>query len=158
MRYLLKVKLRFNKPAVMIPFTQPDTLAEILGKCCQFGKSEALRVVLEKSNISPSSKYEGATALYLATYSKSYKCVETLLARGADVHATSQWAQKRFRMARARPRAEDAKTPLNILARVWTKESDIACQAILKMLVDAGARWRSRDASLQAVPTSVGDS
>ena len=141
---------------VMLPFIQPQTLIEMLCQCCRYGKVEAVRAVLEHSDVPPNSKFWGATALYLATQAQSIKCVEMLLARGADVHATSEWTPKDGWHPRRSNQGKIEK-PINILSQVWKDSNHIACQSILGQLLRAGANLEYQDGAgetplLSAIP------
>jgi ankyrin repeat protein len=129
----------------MIPFARPEVLTEILCECCRYGKFEAVRAVLEHSNVSPNSMLHGVTALYLATQAQSVKCIEALLAKGADVNLVSDWVPTLSRIKGHRPRGPKGKTPLNEIAGVLTEDYDLSCQAILKLLLEAGSDLECRD-------------
>jgi ankyrin repeat protein len=136
---------------VMLPFLKPETLKEVLCESCQYGKSENVRAVLDNSAVSPDSKFGGATALYLACRAYSVNCVETLLARGADVHLLSEWVPVRNTLGCRKPigrcRKEKAQTALHALISVWGGANHVACHTILRMLVKAGADLEARDSS-----------
>jgi ankyrin repeat protein len=129
---------------VMLQFVQPETLEELLCESCRYGKFEAAKVVLERSNVSPNSKFRGATALYLAARARSVHCVEALLARGADVHLVSLWEPRRTMacMSRGKPKAS---TPLHALVSDRWDGNHVACQRILRLLMGAGANLESKD-------------
>ncbi|KAF4636184.1 hypothetical protein G7Y89_g1908 [Cudoniella acicularis] len=71
-------------------FLTPEALEEMFCQCCRYGKFEAVRAILQNSNVSPNSKSCGATALYLACRVHSAHIVQLLLDKGADVHQTSK--------------------------------------------------------------------
>lgn len=120
----------------MLPHLQPETLAEVLCESCRYGKFEAVRAVLENSNVSPNSKFAGATAIYFACMALSVPCIEILLDRGADVNLMSKWEpiDRRFRRREAK-----ASTPLHALVERWKPVSHPTCHAIFGLLLRAGA-------------------
>ena len=121
----------------IIPFVKPETLEEILCSCCRYGKVEAMRAVLQNSSVSPNAVFEGATALYLATGYPSAKCVDFLLARGADPNLASEWQPMMFHRW-GKVRKEDRKMPLHKLAESW-RSPRADYQLIFDSLVKAGA-------------------
>ena len=130
---------------VMFPFLLPETLEEVLCESCRYGKAEAVQTVLANFNISPNSKSCGATALYLAVQAHSVLCVEALLAKGADVHLMSKWQPRRIRSMGGSPAMRPARTPLRNLVLNRMDQHTSACQAILRLLVKAGADPEVRD-------------
>ncbi|KAH8807526.1 ankyrin repeat-containing domain protein [Xylogone sp. PMI_703] len=75
----------------MLPFIITETLEEIFCQCCRYGKFAAARAILDATDLSPNTKLDDASALYLACRAHSVGIVELLLAKGADVELTSQW-------------------------------------------------------------------
>ncbi|OKL59576.1 hypothetical protein UA08_05228 [Talaromyces atroroseus] len=116
----------------------PDTLVQILCDSCRNGKHEAVRAVLENSEVSPDSRLYDATALYLATLARSVQCVEALLGNGASVHLESRYLRPSRRLGAPPPR-EVSKQPLNALANAWVDNDDVACPVIMNLLLEAGA-------------------
>ncbi|RDL31844.1 Glucanase [Venustampulla echinocandica] len=121
----------------ILPFVKPETLEEILCSCCRYGKVEATRAVLQNSSVSPNAIFEGATALYLATNHPSAKCVDLLLAQGADPNLASEWQPLMFHRWN-RVQKGDRKTPLHSLAISW-RSPCADYQLIFDSLVKAGA-------------------
>lgn len=128
----------------MLPFLSPEVKKEVLCESSRYGKTEAVLAVLQNSNLPLDAKFRGATALYLACQSRSAGCVEALLARGADVHLLSEWEPKR-RINGGGPPRPHSKTPLHGLVSAWKDVNTASCQAILRMLLDAGADLEARD-------------
>jgi ankyrin repeat protein len=126
----------------ILPFVKPETLEEILCSCCRYGKFEAMRAVLENSAVSPNAIFEGATALYLATNHPSAKCVDYLLARGANPNLASEWQPMAFHRWNRVPK-EDRRMPLHNLAISW-RSPHADYQLIFDSLVKAGADLEAR--------------
>lgn len=126
----------------MLPFIKPETLEEILCSCCRYGQVEATRAVLQNSSVSPDAIFEGASALYLATNHPSAKCVDLLLARGADPNLASKWQPMMFHRWHRVPN-QDCGMPLHKLAILW--RSPLAdYQLIFDSLVKAGANLEAK--------------
>ncbi|KAL5354784.1 hypothetical protein ACLOAV_000874 [Pseudogymnoascus australis] len=121
----------------ILPFVKPETLKEILCSCCRYGQVEATRAVLQNSSVSSNAIFEGASALYLATNHPSAKCVDLLLARGADPNLASEWQPMMFHRWR-RVTRKDRKMPLHNLAISW-RSPCADYQQIFDSLVKAGA-------------------
>ncbi|KFY82446.1 hypothetical protein V500_10542 [Pseudogymnoascus sp. VKM F-4518 (FW-2643)] len=121
----------------ILPFVKPETLKEILCSCCRYGQAEATRAVLQNSSVSSNAIFEGASALYLATNHPSAKCVDLLLARGADPNLASEWQPMMFHRWRRVPR-KDCGMPLHNLAISW-RSPRADYQLIFDSLVKAGA-------------------
>ncbi|KAF4340900.1 ankyrin-3 [Fusarium beomiforme] len=123
---------------VMIPFCEPHMLEQLLCQCCQFGRADAVLVILNNSSVSADATFEGATALYDACAIPNAKCVEALIKAGADVNKTSQWHPRRRIRGPTRDKWAEA-TPLHRLAEVWHGKNDSDSYQVLRMLVKAGA-------------------
>lgn len=121
----------------ILPFVKPETLKEILCSCCRYGHVEATRAVLQNSSVSSNAIFEGASALYLATNHPSAKCVDLLLARGADPNLASEWQPMMFHRWRRAPK-KDCEMPLHNLAISWRSHC-ADYQLIFDSLVKAGA-------------------
>jgi len=121
----------------ILAFVKPETLEEILCSCCRYGQVEATRAVLQNSSVSPNSIFEGASALYLATNHPSAKCVDLLLARGADPNLASEWQPMMFHRWHRVP-TKDCGMPLHKLAISW-RSPRADYQLIFDSLVKAGA-------------------
>ncbi|RDW73411.1 ankyrin-3 [Coleophoma cylindrospora] len=130
----------------MLPYFTPETLEEIFCQCCRYGKFEAVRGILERSNMSPNARSSGATALYLACRAQSVSVVELLLAHGADVHQTSEWVVKNRNCCGHRERKEPLRTNIHAVVMGWKSTNHIACQQIVSLLLGAGADLEARDA------------
>lgn len=128
----------------MIPHLSAKGLEEALCECCRYGKFEAVNLLLHESSVSPNSQFSGATALYLATHSADFKCVEALLTRGADPNVTSRWHPKPKRRG-MEGRANIESTPLDMVAILWSTKSSAVMRPILQLLLDHGAHLESRD-------------
>jgi ankyrin repeat protein len=129
----------------ILPFAKPETLEEILSSCCRYGKVDATRAILENSSVSPNAIFEGATALYLATNRASAKCVNLLLAHGADPNLASEWEPMVFHRWH-RARKGDREMPIHNLARRW-RSSLADYQLIFDALVKAGADLEAKSVS-----------
>jgi ankyrin repeat protein len=131
--------------ATMLPFLTPETLEELFCQCCRYGKFEAVRAILKATDVSPNSKYSGATALYLACRAQSVGIVELLLAKGADVHQTSEWEITNRNACGAQVRQEPLRLPIHGVVMGWKRTNNIACQQILRLLLNAGADIEAKD-------------
>jgi ankyrin repeat protein len=131
--------------ATMLPFLTPETLEELFCQCCRYGKFEAARAILKATDVSPNSKYSGATALYLACRAQSVGIVELLLAKGADVHQTSEWEITNRNACGAQVRQEPLRLPIHGVVMGWKRTNNIACQQILGLLLNAGADIEAKD-------------
>jgi ankyrin repeat protein len=136
---------------VMLPFLKSESLEEVLCSCARFKKFEAVRAVLENSHVSANAKFEGGTALYLAVRAKCVRSVELLLAKGADPNLTSEWEPRPFHRF-GRCRKEDPRTPLHALALTWPNSESVACQSILRLLLQAGADLEAKETLYGATP------
>ncbi|TVY33699.1 Ankyrin [Lachnellula occidentalis] len=130
----------------ILPFLTPEALEEMFCQCCRYGKVEAVRAILQNSNVSPNSKSRGATALYLACRVHSAHIVQLLLDRGADVHQTSKWRRPNRNGCGRRVHVEPVRAPIHGMVMGWKGANDIACQQILRLLVSAGANIEEKDA------------
>jgi ankyrin repeat protein len=131
--------------ATMLPFLPPETLEELFCQCCRYGKFEAVRAILKATDVSPNSKYSGATALYLACRAQSVGIVELLLAKGADVHQASEWEITNRNACGAQVRQEPLRLPIHGVVMGWKRTNNIACQQILRLLLNAGADIEAKD-------------
>ncbi|KAF3059647.1 Ankyrin-2 [Daldinia childiae] len=122
----------------MIPFCKPETLERLLCECCRFGRTESVLAILETTDVSANATYRGATALYFACSAANAKCVQALINRGADVTQVSKWAPRRTRNGGAWV-GSTADAPIHCLVTSWRDDNDSSCQAILRMLLEAGA-------------------
>ncbi|KAF4634858.1 hypothetical protein G7Y89_g3236 [Cudoniella acicularis] len=134
---------------VMLPFITLETLEEMFCQCCRYGKFEAARAVLDTTSLSPNSTSSGATALYLACYAKSVPIVELLLAKGADVHRTSEWRITNRNACGSRFRQEPVSTCIHAVfehQKGQNSTNNTACQQIIRLLLDADADIEMKDA------------
>jgi ankyrin repeat protein len=132
---------------IMLPFITPETLEEMFCQCCRYGKFEAVRAILKTTSLSPDSKSGGATALYLACRAQSVGIVELLLAKGADVHQTSEWRVTNRNSYGSRTHEEPLRTPIHAVVIGWKSANNIACQQVLRLLLNAGADIEVKDAN-----------
>ncbi|KAH8648295.1 ankyrin repeat-containing domain protein [Tricladium varicosporioides] len=130
----------------MIPFLKPKTLEEMLCQCSRYGKFEAVRAILEHSTVSPNSVYDGATALFLACRAHNPAIVELLLAKGADANQTSEWQKRNRNCCGRRVIPEKLRTNVHGVLIGWKSSNNIACQEVLRLLVNAGADLEGKDA------------
>ena len=130
---------------VMLPFLKRETAVELLCESCSYGKPEAVQAILDNSNVSVNFKSYGGTPIFIACNARSPKCVELLLARGADVNATSDWSPKTFLGRRSRPQRENPRTPLHALVIGWGDENHAACHQIFRLLMKSGADLEAKD-------------
>ena len=130
---------------VMLPFLQQDAVEELLCECCWNGNHEAVRAILENSNVSVNIKSNGGTPLYIACEARSLQIVDILLTRGADVNAVSDWSRKNWLGRRIKDR-ENLSTPLHGLVKHgWKDKNQASCCQILRMLKRAGANLDAKD-------------
>lgn len=122
----------------MIPFCKDPVLEQLLCECCRFSRTDAVLSILKQTDVSSEASYRGATALYHACATTNFKCAQALVKRGADVNKTSIYESRRTRNGGGWPKGEE-RAPLHALVRVWSEENNTQCQAILKLLIDAGA-------------------
>ncbi|KAH7198791.1 ankyrin repeat-containing domain protein [Fusarium flagelliforme] len=120
----------------LAPFCDQPKLEKMLCLLCEKGRSDAVSALLNNSPVSSDAMYRGTTALYLACMSTSSKCVEVLINRGADTRKLSKWYPDEDN---DRPNSLVAKAPIHELAHQWEESNDSECQAILKLLLKAGA-------------------
>ncbi len=130
----------------MLPYLTPETIEELFCQCCRYGKFEAVRAILKSTHLSPNSRSSGATALYLACRAQSVGIVELLLAKGADVHETSEWKVKNRNACGSRVREEPVRLPIHGIVMGWKPYNNIASQQVLHLLVTAGADLEAKDA------------
>jgi ankyrin repeat protein len=130
----------------MLPFLTPETLEELFCQCCRYGKFEAVRAILKATNLSPNSKSSGATALYLACRAQSVALVELLVAKGADVNQPSEWKVTNRNSCGSRVREEPLRLPIHGVVMGWRSANNLACQQILRLLINAGANIEAKDA------------
>ncbi|TPX18342.1 uncharacterized protein E0L32_011753 [Thyridium curvatum] len=122
----------------MVPFCDTGQLEQLLCECCRFNRTDAVLAVLDNCDVSGNATFAGATALYFACRNSSTHCVQALLDRGADPKATSTWRPRRTRWGGMWIQ-EGETPPLHQLVRDWADANGAACQAILDMLLEAGA-------------------
>lgn len=128
----------------MIPYLDLHALGQVICECARYGKHEALRAVLYNSKVSTDAKFDGATALYLAVRSVNLKCVEILLARGADVNIVSDWKPRNKRRGPG-PLRDNARLPIHAVAAKWpSQDTSGVPQAILRLLLEHGADLESQ--------------
>jgi ankyrin repeat protein len=130
----------------MLPFLTPETLEELFCQCCRYGKFEAVRAILKATDLSPNSKSSGATALYLACRAQSVAIVELLVAKGADVNQPSEWKVKNRNSCGRRVHEEPLRLPIHGVVMGWRSANNLACQQILRLLLNAGANIEAKDA------------
>ncbi|CAM1510896.1 Fc.00g084090.m01.CDS01 [Cosmosporella sp. VM-42] len=128
----------------MIPFCRPKILEQLLCECCRFNRTDAVLAILDQSDVSADATFHGATALYYACGSANVKCVEALINRGADLRKTSTWAP-RVSINGGRRGNGGMTTPLHHLVERWGDDNDLACRAILRMLIKAGLNLEQLD-------------
>ncbi|KAK6953252.1 hypothetical protein Daesc_005553 [Daldinia eschscholtzii] len=128
----------------MIPFCKPETLERLLCISCEFGRTDAVLAILEKTNVSANATYCGATALYLACKSTNVKCAKALIDRGAHVTKTSKWRPRLTRNGVSHGKGI-AEAPIHSLAKSWLVYNDSSCRAILRLLIGAGADLEQPD-------------
>ncbi|RDL32415.1 Ankyrin [Venustampulla echinocandica] len=131
----------------MLPFITPETLGELFCQCCRYGKFEAVRAILEASGVSPNTEWNGASALYLACRAQNVAVIELLLAKGADVHRTSEWLVPNRNACGHGAIKEPLRTPIHATVIGWKIANHIACQQILRLLLNAGAGLEVKDAN-----------
>jgi ankyrin repeat protein len=130
----------------MLPFLTPETLEELFCQCCRYGKFEAVRAILKATDLSPNSKSSGATALYLACRAQSVAIVGLLVAKGADVNQPSEWKVKNRNSCGSRVHEEPLRLPIHGVVMGWRSANNLACQQILRLLLNAGANIEAKDA------------
>jgi ankyrin repeat protein len=130
----------------MVQFLTSEALEEMFCQCCRYGKLEAARAILNTTSVSPNAKSCGATALYLACRVQSVGVVELLLAKGADVHQTSKWRVKKRNACGKSVYEEPLKMAIHGAVKDWKCSNNVACQQVLRLLLNAGADIEAKDA------------
>ncbi|KAI1469152.1 ankyrin repeat-containing domain protein [Daldinia caldariorum] len=95
----------------------------------QFGRTDAVIAILEKTDVSANATFRSATALYLAS----------LIDGGADVTQMSRWTPRRTINGGGLYGIATAQAPLHCLVQFWHENNNLSCRAILRMLIEAGA-------------------
>lgn len=130
----------------MLPFLTPETLEELFCQCCRYGKFEAVRAILQATDLSPNSKSSGATALYIACRAQSVAIVELLVAKGADANQPSEWKVKNRNSCGRRVYEEPLRLPIHGVVMGWRSANNLACQQIVRILLNGGANIEAKDA------------
>ncbi|KAG9233790.1 ankyrin repeat-containing domain protein [Amylocarpus encephaloides] len=134
-----------NTILALIPYIASETLVELFCQCCRYGRFEAVKSILDTTEVSPNSEIDGATALYLACRAKNVAMVDLLLSKGADVHRTSQWTVRNRNSCGSRKREEPLRENTHAIVIGWKDENNTACQHILRLLLCAGADLEAKD-------------
>ena len=130
---------------VMLPFLKQDTVEELLCESCHHSKPGAVQAILENSNVSVNCKSYRGTPLYIACNARNPKCVDLLLARGADANQISDWSPKNFLGRRETLRRKNPMTPLLALVSGWEEKHNAACHHIFRSLLKAGVDVEAKD-------------
>ena len=126
----------------MLPFLDHKMLEQMLCNCCQFGQPGATAAILENSSVSPNARFEGATALYLATIAENITCVRLLLAKGADPNLPSEWRPTPKIYGEIKS-TDECLVPIHRLVS-WNSFNNNVCQSIFRSLVEAGANLEAK--------------
>jgi ankyrin repeat protein len=129
----------------MLPYIPQKTLAELFCQCCRYGKLEAVRAILKATDVSPNTEWKGTNALYLACRAKNVAIVEMLLARGADVRRMSKWLVPNRNACGHREIKEPSRAPIHAIIMGWKSSNNVACQQLLRLLLNAGADLEVKD-------------
>ncbi|KUJ24171.1 ankyrin [Mollisia scopiformis] len=125
---------------VMLPYLKPASFEEVLGRACRCGEFEIVKAVLLNTDVSPNTRFEGGTPLYVAATGHNTSIVEILLSKEADpLEMCDYQPNYRINGAGRRLRAGPMKAPIHALVHQWNESTHVACQQILNMLSGAGA-------------------
>ncbi|KAF2494506.1 ankyrin [Lophium mytilinum] len=134
---------------IMIPHLGRDEIEKALCLTCAYSRTEAVRAILESTEVSANATLLGETALYLAVTARNPDCVKLLLARGADVQVKSHRKIGRrylsHRGDRSMGTAMTPKTALQGLVSFESKGDQSSFEPILRNLLDAGADLNEKD-------------
>jgi len=129
----------------MLPYISQKTLAELFCQCCRYGKLEAVRAIIRATDISPNTEWKGTNALYLACRAKNVAIVEMLIAKGADVHRMSKWLVPNRNACGHRETEEPLRAPIHAVIMDWKASNNVACQQLLRLLLNGGADLEVKD-------------
>ncbi|KAF2804680.1 ankyrin [Mytilinidion resinicola] len=133
----------------MIPYLGRDEIGNALCLTCAYSRTEAVRAILETTDVSANATILGETALYLAATARNLDCVKLLLARGADVHVKSRsQIGRRYQPHRGDRIMGTAATPMTALQGLVSSNSkgdQSSFEPILQRLLNAGADLNEKD-------------
>lgn len=148
--YYMSLNGHVDTIVVTLPFLDSRGVEELLWRCCRSGKSDPVRAILGKVEVSANFVYNGLTLLYAACMGGSSSCVEQILARGADPNAFSQpkLLDRRQNLLKAVDRKYFQNTALHVLAERWGDDNRVqANEQILNLLVKYGANLEAKDSN-----------
>ncbi|KAH7391253.1 ankyrin repeat-containing domain protein [Cadophora sp. MPI-SDFR-AT-0126] len=135
----------------MLPYLEGNGLEELLCRCCLYGKSDLVRLILDTSSVTPNAKFWGATAIYISAKGLHLDCVEQLLAHGANVHIGSEWRP----LNRLIEEVVIATTPLHGLLTGMNFKYSMVGEQILELLVKAGDNLEALNLQKDTVLSSL---